>query len=559
MRRIRTWLLVLLALLATPAAGAQGLQPELDTSSPRAAYQTFTSEIERIAAEFVVFRADPTNERQLEIFRALVRLGTRLFDLSDLPPATRVKHATTAVGYMADILVRLPRIPPEQIPGTPPTAAADLPATWTSPGTELRLRRLAEGSWAGSYVFTAETLERLPEFHAAIIGHPVLWSRHAGQANWHATQLNFVGPLMARLPVGALPWPLQTVLLGTLLWKAILSALVILLAAWLVVLYGRLSRRRAAGRPEWHRRLIWLGAAGVAALLTVLAELFIAWEINLVGVLFDITTVLAATALYAAAAWAAWVLIHLLVELIIVLPAIPDNSYDAHLLRLLARVGAVLAVLALVLHGASMIGVPALSLLAGVSVGGIALALAAQSTVENLFGGIAIFADRPFRVGDLIQGPSVNGTVERVGPRSSRIRAADGTLTTVPNSDLAKMHITNVTARNTFLFKHLVRLSGDTTRAQAEWLLEELRRRVAAEEAVRKAPGLPRVRLIGFGDASIDIEIFAQVPVETQAAFLEVQERLVLQVMKAVEAGGMRFTFATQPAAPEPATPVHPA
>jgi MscS family membrane protein len=338
-------------------------------------------------------------------------------------------------------------------------------------------------------------------------------------------------------------------ILETTVWKILLSLLVLVLAWQGATRIARLVRRRAAGAGEWHRPAVLLLIPLILGLTVVLALLAIGWEIGLSGPLFDAVIVLATVVLYAAAAWAAWLLWTLVVEAIIALPTIPDDSYDANLLRLLARVASVVSVAAILIYGASEVGVPALSLLAGVSVGGIALALAAQSTVENLFGGISIFADRPFRVGDLIQGASVTGTVERVGPRSSRIRGADGTLTTVPNSDLARMHITNVTTRNGFLFKHLVRLSGDSSRAQVEWLLAALRRRIAAEERVRKGPGLPRVRLVGFGESSIDIEVFAQVPVATQGEFLEVQEHLVLEIMKAVEEGGMRFCFTTTPAA----------
>ncbi|NBD31183.1 MAG: mechanosensitive ion channel [Alphaproteobacteria bacterium] len=89
-----------------------------------------------------------------------------------------------------------------------------------------------------------------------------------------------------------------------------------------------------------------------------------------------------------------------------------------------------------------MIGIPAFGLLAGV--GGVALALAAQPTVENLFGGVSIFTDTPFRVGNVIRYGGEARKVERIGPRPSRIRGLDGTLTTVPNNDLAKRHIVNV-------------------------------------------------------------------------------------------------------------------
>ena len=198
---------------------------------------------------------------------------------------------------------------------------------------------------------------------------------------------------------------------------------------------------------------------------------FIRTQVNVSGD-FGIGESIAATiGLYVAAAWAAWIACFFVVEAIIASPCIPNNSYDAHLLRLTARLAAVLAAGAVLVYGANDIGIPALGLLAGLGVGGVALALASQSTVENLFGGVSIFADRPFRVGDFIRFGDESGTVEAVGPRSSRVRGLDGTLTTVPNGDLAKMHVTNFSMRNKCLFLHTVGLRYETSPDQFEWLL----------------------------------------------------------------------------------------
>ena len=149
---------------------------------------------------------------------------------------------------------------------------------------------------------------------------------------------------------------------------------------------------------------------------------FIRTQVNVSGD-FGIGESFAATiGLYVAAAWAAWIACFLVVEAIIASPSIPDNSYDAHLLRLTARVGAILAAGAVIVYGATDIGIPALGLLAGLGVGGFALALASQSTVENLFGGVSIFADRPFRVGDFIRFGDGAGRSRRSG----RARAVSG-------------------------------------------------------------------------------------------------------------------------------------
>ena len=115
----------------------------------------------------------------------------------------------------------------------------------------------------------------------------------------------------------------------------------------------------------------------------------------------------------------------------------------------------------------------------------VALALAAQSTVENLFGGVSLFADRPFRIGDYIQYGASSGTVEAIGPRSARIRGLDGTLATVPNSDLAKMHIVNFSLRNKCLFRHVLGLRYETSIGPVRIDLGRLLDRRAGESVAR--------------------------------------------------------------------------
>src|SRR5690606_35894339 len=142
-------------------------------------------------------------------------------------------------------------------------------------------------------------------------------------------------------------------------------------------------------------------------------------------------------------------------------------------------------------------------------IGGFALALAAQSTIENLFGGVALFADRPFRIGDIISFGNERGSVEMVGTRSSRIRALDGTLVTVPNSDLAKMKIVNFTRRNKCLFHHTLALHVDTPANQLRLLLHRIRSLMTEEDMVEKTDSSPRVRCVGVAIGRIEVELRA--------------------------------------------------
>jgi MscS family membrane protein len=519
-------MVLFVALCGSTGAAASPLLPELDVSTPRATYETFLTEARRIEAMLLDYRANPTLSGQRDLARAMQRLVDGLFDLSGYAPSIREKIGFGAAGYLADILRRLPAPPTDS--GTDPQQAR-----WSVPGTEIRIVRIAEGPRAGDHVFSADTVDRLPGYHAQIIGSPLL--QEAGVGDMHARQEGFVGPLFVFMRSHAIPEPLKVRILQTPAWKVILSVLIIALVAWIVSAWARIVQRFTAQASALRRRLAWLTVPGLLAALVAVANFVISWQVVVFGLFAAAEIILATLSLYVAAAWAAWLLCWVLVEWIIDSPAIPDDSYDAHLLRLLARVASPIAAGVFVVLGLNQVGVPALGLLAGVSIGGIALALAAQSTVENLLGGIAIFADRPFRVGDFVRYGSASGTVEAIGPRSTRLRGLDGTLTTVPNGDLAKMHLTNVTTRSHNLFQNRLALPADTPLAALADLLSALRTCVAAHPLVEVSATYPRIRLLDPTETGLSIEVTAYVRTTSFAEFLRTEEALMIEILRTLE------------------------
>lgn len=467
---------LMLAMGLAPAAADNPLAP-LDTSSPSATFASFTSQARLIEDHARDYLADKTPAKARRLERDVGRLRN-LFDLSHVPPATRVKTGAAAFGLLVDILARLPEVPAEAVPGAPGQPTDKLPAKWTVPGTEIHIVRIDSGPQAGDYLFSSDTVERLPEFHALIIDQPPL--RPMLYQSWYDAQASVTGPMLPDGLTSAIPDRLKRAVLDTPLWKVLLTLLLALAVLLPTMLWATAVRRLVRDRGPVTGLLLRLTKPGLLAGLTYLAHGFLASQVILSGSFADGENIAAAVLLYASGAWAAWLACFLLVESIIAAPSIPDDSYDAHLLRLIARVGGLLCAGAIIVYGANDVGIPALGLVAGLGVGGFALALASQSTVENLFGGVSIFADKPFRVGDFIQYSGASGTVEAIGPRSSRIRGADGTLTTVPNGDLAKMHITNISLRNKCLLLHTLGLRYETSPRQIGWLLAELRRRLDA-------------------------------------------------------------------------------
>ena len=189
-------------------------------------------------------------------------------------------------------------------------------------------------------------------------------------------------------------------------------------------------------------------------------------------------------------------------------------------------------------------GVNLTAVLTGLGVGGIAVAFAAQKTLENLFGGIMVASDQPIRVGDFCKAGDYSGTVEDIGLRSTRLRTLDRTLVSVPNGQLAVMSLENFTLRDKIWFHHTLQLRYETTSDQLRCILAEIRKLLYAHPKVES--GSARVRFIALGKSSLDVDIFAYVLETDYAYFLPVQEDLLLRIMEIVETSGSGFAFPSQ-------------
>jgi len=184
------------------------------------------------------------------------------------------------------------------------------------------------------------------------------------------------------------------------------------------------------------------------------------------------------------------------------------------------------------------------TILAGLGIGGIAIALAAQKTIENLFGGVAVVSDRPVAVGDFCKFGDRVGTVEDIGLRSTRVRTLDRTLVSIPNAEFSSMVLENFSQRDKVWFHPTLNLRRDTTPKQVRNILEAIRR-ILTEDPKVEAGALP-VRFIGAGSYSLDIEIFAYIRTANYDEFLKIQEDLLLRIMDAISAAGTALALPTQ-------------
>ena len=176
--------------------------------------------------------------------------------------------------------------------------------------------------------------------------------------------------------------------------------------------------------------------------------------------------------------------------------------------------------------------------------GGIAVALAAQKTIQNLFGGVSIIFDKTIRVGDYCRVGTQAGSVEDIGLRSTSLRTNARTVLTIPNGQLSTMNIENFGMREKIYFFHIVGIRCETSTPQDQGFIG----RAAPAPRVGAAGGARhvRVRLIRFGPSSLDLEVAAYILTTDALKFLAAQENLLLRIMDTIEANGTATAFPSQ-------------
>lgn len=212
---------------------------------------------------------------------------------------------------------------------------------------------------------------------------------------------------------------------------------------------------------------------------------------------------------------------------------------------LILTIGAVVAL--------SEVGFNVTALVAGLGVGGIAVALAAQKSIEHLFGGATLYADRPVKVGDFCRFGDKMGTIELIGLRSTRVRTLDRTILTIPNAEFSNLQLENFSARDKFRFCPRISLRYETTPDQMRYVLIEIRKLLYRHPKVDLDPC--RVRFTTFGAFSLDIDILAYILAKDMNEFLAITEDINLRIIEIVNQAGAGFAFPSQTLYVENGTP----
>ena len=218
-----------------------------------------------------------------------------------------------------------------------------------------------------------------------------------------------------------------------------------------------------------------------------------------------------------------------------------EHRMDEQLLPILQRIGSILLVIIGAIHILRLLDVNVTALIAGVSIGGLALALAAQDTVKNLIGSAMIFIDRPFQIGDYIEVGGMAGTVTEVGFRSTRIRTSDTSIISIPNGSVANMSVTNKGVRVFRLFAMPIGITYATSPEQIQVFVEALRQLILNHPQTHKKDYY--VHFNELSDSSMNILFRTFLSVPGYADELQVREEILLDILRIARNLKIEFAF----------------
>jgi MscS family membrane protein len=521
-----TLLAALLLSLAPAATGQDGDQepaapaaptPPAEQRSPRATMRTF-----------LVSMNDVAKGREESLAEAVACL-----DLSQLPVVIREESGVAAAVQLKEAMDRLEFVDPSAIPDV-----NDAPP-WTFVSRRegrVRLERGDDGAWR----FDPATVHAAPLLYAAVAdlsrlaGTPIDVGRFvAGQRlrGLVPSALHQVGVLLEHWQWLGL---LALIFLGVLADRIsilVLAGLVALGMRWRKLKLQSMSELRRHLRPLGLFVMAWIWVSGLSWLS--LPEAAYAW-----------LSIAARFLLAAASVWGAYRLVDVLGDVLKAWAKGTVSTLDDLLIPLVVKSLKVFVAAMGVVFLADQLDIEITPLLTGLGLGGLAFAFAAKDMLGNFFGSVMIIADRTFQVGDWIVTGDVEGTVETVGFRSTRVRTFYNSLITLPNANLVTNAVDNFGRRRWRRWRTLVSLTYDTPPERVEAFCEGVR------ELVRKHPYTRKdyfqVYLTAFAPASLDVLVYIFFEAPDWSTELRERHRLMLDMMRLAERVGVEFAFPTQ-------------
>ena len=455
------------------------LQPA-DTSSPRRTLHSFLEAVNAVY-QYIVDQGGSRADKGPNTRMAKDRILDCL-DLSQIPAFQRDERGRRSAVLLKEILDRIALPPDDEIPDLPEEPEAEgsepplLPERWRIPRTEIAIVKMKEGPRVGEYLFSSETIEEIEDFYDRVKHLPYIAEDASPHFyDWYLSEpgSQLLAGLVRRLP----RWTHERVG-GQAIWQwtgvflSLVAALLVMFSAYRAGRYQVCS----TARFSLLRYCLTLAFPIAAMLVPLIVSDFVGDRLAVSGTVLAVIDFSMNVVFLVALMIVVVGVGNRIAEVIIASPKISPRGLDAQLIRLTCKVLSMAVAICLFLEGGQYLGIPLTTLLAGAGVSGLAVALAAQDTLKNLFGSIMIILDRPYRVGERIIAKGYDGVVEEIGLRSTKLRLLTGHAASIPNDEMARSDVENVGRR-----PHIRRVTDIHVPLNTPW--EKLRQ---AADTIRK-------------------------------------------------------------------------
>jgi len=489
----------------TPAAQEKAADP-LGRSTPRGSFTGFVRAMHR--DDFVsAARFMQVTSKQKPNTEALARELSQLMDRYFIESLTRISDSPA--GDVED--------------GLPLDRERLGPLKIGDKKLEIILVRIDDPESGLIWLISSDTLAQVPAMHGAI---ERTWIERRMPQGW--LNQRFLGIPVAQW--GA--WLMAIGIPFLLLW--LLSRLSLLLIRRMS---GDLSRRKLI--ESWFVSIRWPSIFVSALAIHIVSVYFLGFSLTFRVIYLRSVIVLLIVSL----TWLLRRMLALFLESARVSMRRRGQAGTASLILLGQRVINVLIVVVAIFSILTITGVDTKTAMAGIGIGGVALAFGAQKTVENLLGGVFLLTDKALAVGDSCCISGRVGTVEDITLRSVRLRTAEQSLLSIPAGVLSQANIENFATRSKIVAQANLRLRYGTTAEQLRSVLDGVHKLLWENQKIE--PETARIRLVAFGERAIELELFAYVLTSDYLQFLCVREDLLLRVAAVVESSGSGFAMPT--------------
>jgi len=501
------------------------LEP-VKTDSPRDTMRTFMDAMNKYKSG--VENKDKTLEAYLD--RAV-----RCFDLSPFSFVEQSQRGKETAVYLKEVIDRVILIDYDKIPEKSEVPGEKL-IRWRLKGTEIVITMQESGDRAGEYLFSSETTARVKEFYDKVKHLPYLEGSGGGalySSGWFEENV---------------PASMKEKFLFLYIWQwlgiiiSILLGFVIKVGVKFLVDFLRYLSRRTSGK--WLKEVVNSFSGPAGWLAAILFWYLTVYAFGLEGNALTVIRVILKISLSGVFLWLLYRLLNVLSDFFIEAASETESTLDDQLLPLLSKTLKIFLIIFGVLVIIQNLGINVVSLLAGLGIGGFAVAFAAKDMVANFFGSLMILFDSPFQVGDWIKVGNAEGTVEEIGFRSTKIRTFYNSLISVPNADLATKEVDNMGRREYRRIREELGITYDTPPEKIEAFLEGVKNIIKANPYTRK--DYFHVVFNSYGSSSLNILLYFFLKVSDWSAELVEKQNILIEILRLAEDLDISFAFPTQ-------------